>query len=69
MSTSELHWFKSSYSSSSETDSCVEVALTPATIHVRDSKHPHPTGPRCTTTPRAWRSFIAYAAKADAGSN
>ncbi|MEU7047409.1 DUF397 domain-containing protein [Streptomyces eurythermus] len=28
MSTVELHWFKSSYSSSAEVDDCVEAALT-----------------------------------------
>ncbi|CAL2068466.1 conserved protein of unknown function [Streptomyces murinus] len=28
MSTAELHWFKSSYSDSSEVDDCVELALT-----------------------------------------
>ncbi|MGW2949535.1 DUF397 domain-containing protein [Streptomyces eurythermus] len=27
MSTVELHWFKSSYSSSAEVDDCVEIAL------------------------------------------
>ncbi|MGW4888037.1 DUF397 domain-containing protein [Streptomyces murinus] len=27
MSTAELHWFKSSYSDSSEVDDCVELAL------------------------------------------
>ncbi|MFB7502693.1 DUF397 domain-containing protein [Streptomyces broussonetiae] len=37
MSTSELTWFKSSCSSGSG-DNCVEVAIRPATIRVRDSK-------------------------------
>ena len=32
-----LMWFKSSYSSNDGPD-CVEVALAPATVHVRDSK-------------------------------
>ncbi|MDT6988312.1 DUF397 domain-containing protein, partial [Streptomyces lusitanus] len=36
--TRDLEWYKSSYSSGAETDSCVEIAATPATIHVRDSK-------------------------------
>ncbi|MER8009240.1 MULTISPECIES: DUF397 domain-containing protein [unclassified Streptomyces] len=40
MSTTELRWFKSSYSDSSEPGDCVEVAVTPATIHIRDSKAP-----------------------------
>lgn len=33
-------WFKSSYSSSGDGNDCVEVAITPATIHIRDSKRP-----------------------------
>jgi hypothetical protein len=57
MSTSELHWFKSSYSSSSEPGDCVEVATTPATVHVRDSKAP--AGPRLTVSPDAWAEFLA----------
>jgi hypothetical protein len=36
--TSELHWHKSSYSSSNESGDCVEIATDPPTIHVRDSK-------------------------------
>jgi hypothetical protein len=35
----ELAWFKSSYSDGNEGDSCVELATTPGTIHVRDSKN------------------------------
>ncbi|MGW2015664.1 DUF397 domain-containing protein [Streptomyces sp. NPDC001927] len=56
---SELAWFKSSYSSGSEGDSCVEVATTPATVHVRDSKLVD--GPQLTLAPRAWAGFVAYA--------
>ncbi|WP_328767424.1 DUF397 domain-containing protein [Streptomyces sp. NBC_00286] len=37
MSTTELAWFKSSYSGS-QGDDCVEVAVTEQAIHVRDSK-------------------------------
>ncbi|GAA4043888.1 DUF397 domain-containing protein [Streptomyces shaanxiensis] len=58
---SELAWFKSSYSSGSEGDSCVEVATTPATIHIRDSKHTN--GPRLTLTPQAWAGFLPYASR------
>ncbi|OXS35157.1 DUF397 domain-containing protein [Streptomyces sp. XY006] len=58
MSTPELHWFKSSYSSSSEPGDCVEVAHTPAVIHVRDSKAPGT--PHVTVVPAAWESFLAY---------
>ncbi|MCD7440030.1 DUF397 domain-containing protein [Streptomyces lincolnensis] len=57
---SELAWFKSSYSSGSEGDSCVELALTPHTIHIRDSKH-RTTGPQLALTPEAWAEFISYA--------
>ncbi|MDQ0992875.1 DUF397 domain-containing protein [Streptomyces sp. V3I7] len=56
----DLSWFKSSYSSSSEGDSCVEVAETetPATIHVRDSKQT--AGPQLALTPEAWAEFVSY---------
>ncbi|MEV0976126.1 DUF397 domain-containing protein [Streptomyces sp. NPDC049915] len=53
----ELDWFKSSYSSSSEGDSCVEMATTPGTVHIRDSKNT--TGPRLTFTPEAWAGFVS----------
>ncbi|MFD9410827.1 DUF397 domain-containing protein [Streptomyces sp. NPDC059989] len=53
----QLHWFKSSYSSGSEGDSCVEVANTPTTIHIRDSKNLQ--GPRLAFTPHAWAGFVA----------
>ncbi|MFJ3333234.1 DUF397 domain-containing protein [Streptomyces sp. NPDC086766] len=59
MSTSELKWFKSSYSSGSG-DDCVEVALTPASVHVRDSKDRQ--GPRFAVSPTAWGDFLALAA-------
>ncbi|WP_327254385.1 DUF397 domain-containing protein [Streptomyces sp. NBC_01244] len=55
----ELHWFKSSYSDGSEGDSCVEVAHTPTTIHVRDSKDLHQ--PHLAFAPRAWAGFVARA--------
>lgn len=55
----ELAWFKSSYSSSSEGDSCVEVAATPGTVHVRDSKCLG--GPQLAVTPGAWAGFVSYA--------
>ena len=60
MSTSELAWFKSSYSSGSG-DNCVEVARTPATIHVRDSKDRQGKG--LALTPAAWADFLTYAMK------
>ncbi|MER7740099.1 DUF397 domain-containing protein [Streptomyces sp. NPDC096538] len=52
----DLAWSKSSYSSGAETDSCVEIATTPATVHVRDSKNTD--GPRLTFTPAAWTDFL-----------
>ncbi|OIK24070.1 DUF397 domain-containing protein [Streptomyces malaysiense] len=57
MSTPELHWFKSSYSSSNEPGDCVEVATTPATVHVRDSKTPRTA--HLTVAPSAWADFLA----------
>lgn len=49
---SELAWFKSSYSDSSSGNDCVEIATTPTTVHVRDSKDP-----------TVWAGFVAYAAR------
>lgn len=56
----ELAWFKSSYSDGNEGDSCVEVATTPGTIHVRDSKY-RDVSPRLALAPEAWADFVAYA--------
>ncbi len=50
-------WFKSSYCSSGDGNSCVEVAHTPGTIHVRDSKYPD-VSPRLALTPEAWADFV-----------
>jgi hypothetical protein len=57
---SGLAWFKSSYSSGSEGDSCVELALTPRTVHVRDSKH-RDAGPRLALAPESWTRFLSFA--------
>ncbi|PCG84706.1 DUF397 domain-containing protein [Streptomyces sp. WZ.A104] len=57
---SELRWFKSSYSDSSNPNDCVEVATAPDAVHVRDSKNAQ--GPRLAVTPAAWEGFVAYAA-------
>lgn len=51
---SELAWFKSSYSGSGG-DNCVEVAVRPDAIRVRDSKDTHITP--LTLTPIAWATF------------
>ncbi|MEU1347328.1 DUF397 domain-containing protein [Streptomyces sp. NPDC005795] len=54
----ELAWFKSSYSGSGG-DNCVEVALRPQAVHVRDSKD---TARRpFAVSPGAWADFTAYA--------
>ncbi|MEW2073902.1 MULTISPECIES: DUF397 domain-containing protein [unclassified Streptomyces] len=56
---SELAWFKSSYSSGTDGNSCVELALTPGTVHVRDSKNVE--GPQLALTRQAWADFVAHA--------
>jgi hypothetical protein len=48
-----LTWYKSSYSSNV---SCVEVARTPATVAVRDSKEPD--GPALLVSSAAFRRFL-----------
>ena len=60
MSTTELAWFKSSYSGDSSGD-CIEVATTPTAIHVRDSKNT--PGPQLALTPSSWTEFLAFAAR------
>ena len=57
----DLAWFKSSYSSGSEGDSCVEIATAPGTVHIRDSKHTE--GPRLALTSEAWTDFLPYASR------
>ncbi|MFI6731051.1 DUF397 domain-containing protein [Streptomyces sp. R-74717] len=61
MITTELAWFKSSYSSGSG-DDCVEVAVAPVTVHVRDSKVEQ--SPQLALSPTSWTSFVSYAAQA-----
>ncbi|MFI9156284.1 DUF397 domain-containing protein [Kitasatospora aureofaciens] len=55
---SELAWFKSSHSGT-EGGACVEIALAPGTVHVRDSKDR--TGPQLSFTPEAWADFVQLA--------
>lgn len=59
---SELVWFKSSYSSGNDGNSCVELALTPGTVHVRDSKDT--AGPRLAFAPGTWADFVPYVLEA-----
>ncbi|MGY0017536.1 DUF397 domain-containing protein [Streptomyces sp. YJ-C3] len=54
---SELAWFKSSYSSNSSEADCVEIAHTPGTTHIRDSKNPH--RPHLTVSGATWVGFLA----------
>ncbi|MFJ2089759.1 DUF397 domain-containing protein [Streptomyces sp. NPDC087901] len=54
----ELAWFKSSYSGSGG-DNCIEIALHTQAVHVRDSKD---TARRpFTVSATAWSDFTAYA--------
>ena len=57
---SGLTWFKSSYSSGNDGNSCVELAVTSGAVHVRDSKDVE--GPRLALGAGAWAAFVAYAA-------
>ncbi|WP_086695945.1 DUF397 domain-containing protein, partial [Streptomyces recifensis] len=50
--------FKSSYSSNDGPD-CVEVALTPDHIHIRDSKSTD--GDQLTVSADSWTSFLSHA--------
>jgi hypothetical protein len=58
---SELAWFKSSYSSGNDGNSCVELAITPGAVHVRDSKNVE--GPGLVLTSGAWEHFVTYASE------
>lgn len=60
MSTTELAWFKSSYSGT-QGDNCIEVAMAEA-IHVRDSKQPE--GRQLALSPTTWSAFVGYATEA-----
>ncbi|MFJ4952183.1 DUF397 domain-containing protein [Streptomyces sp. NPDC088760] len=58
---SELAWFKSSYSSGTNGESCVEVAVTPRTVHIRDSKSLD--GPQLAVASDTWTDFVSYASR------
>ncbi|MGW4286141.1 DUF397 domain-containing protein [Streptomyces sp. NPDC004673] len=53
-----LEWFKSSYSGNDDS-ACVEVALTPDHIHIRDSKTTE--GVQLTVSSDTWTSFLSRA--------
>ncbi|AZM78012.1 DUF397 domain-containing protein [Streptomyces sp. KPB2] len=57
MSTTELVWFKSSYSGT-QGDDCVEVAVTEQTVRVRDSKAT--TRPRFDISHEGWSRFVGF---------
>ncbi|MER5179834.1 DUF397 domain-containing protein [Streptomyces sp. NPDC002896] len=62
MSTAEpvrLAWFKSSYSGN-EGGACLEVAVTPGTVHIRDSKAP--TRAQLAFRYSEWSAFVHFAA-------
>ncbi|MCX4907607.1 DUF397 domain-containing protein [Streptomyces sp. NBC_00878] len=53
----QLKWFKSSYSDSEGSD-CVEVALTPTTTHIRDTKLAA-ASPELEVRAHAWSAFMS----------
>lgn len=57
--TSELAWFKSSYSSSGDGNDCIEIAGASGAVHVRDSKDIE--GAQLVLLPEAWAEFVTYA--------
>ncbi|GHE94443.1 DUF397 domain-containing protein [Streptomyces griseoluteus] len=61
MSSTELAWFKSSYSGT-QGDSCVEVAVTEQAVYVRDSKDV--TRPDFSVRRDVWAHFVDFAAGA-----
>ncbi|MEW2509311.1 DUF397 domain-containing protein [Streptomyces sp. NPDC046870] len=52
----ELHWKKSTYSP--DASNCVEIATTPTTVHIRDSKTP--TARHLTLAPSTWADFLPH---------
>ncbi|MFJ3700870.1 MULTISPECIES: DUF397 domain-containing protein [unclassified Streptomyces] len=59
MSTTELAWFKSSYSGGGG-GNCVEIAVCAESVLVRDSKDTQRQA--LTISPRAWSAFTGIAA-------
>ncbi|MGW0998677.1 DUF397 domain-containing protein [Streptomyces sp. NPDC002520] len=58
MTSTPLEWFKSSYSSADGPD-CVEVAISPATVHIRDSKNKEAA--ELAVRGSAWAEFVTFA--------
>ncbi|MET8393759.1 DUF397 domain-containing protein [Streptomyces anthocyanicus] len=59
MSTTELAWFKSSYSGT-QGDDCIEVAVTEQAVCVRDSKDV--ARPHLAVGREEWSWFVGFAA-------
>jgi hypothetical protein len=57
----ELTWRRSAYSG--DASNCVEIATTPTTIHIRDSKTP--AQPHLTFPHTKWSNFVRYATEAE----
>ncbi|MCL6671187.1 MULTISPECIES: DUF397 domain-containing protein [Streptomyces] len=58
-----LVWFKSSYSSGE--GECLEIARTPTTLHIRDSKSPEVRP--LQVAPLAWTRFLGSLVSATRG--
>ncbi|MFJ4700669.1 DUF397 domain-containing protein [Streptomyces sp. NPDC088768] len=56
MTTRKLAWYKSSCSSG-DNGNCIEVAVAPAAVHVRDSKDT--ARPAFAVAPAAWTRFLS----------
>ncbi|MEU2598559.1 DUF397 domain-containing protein [Streptomyces hirsutus] len=56
---SDHTWRKSSHSP--DASNCVEVATTPATVLIRDSKDT--SGPRLGLSPATWAAFLTHITK------
>ncbi|MEU2792087.1 DUF397 domain-containing protein [Streptomyces sp. NPDC007100] len=59
MNAIEPVWIKSSYSGG-DGDDCVEIAASPTTVRLRDSKRPH--WPELSIASASWSAFVSFAA-------
>jgi hypothetical protein len=57
VNTTELAWFKSSHSNN-EGGACLEIAATPHTVHIRDSKDLRAGAPTLAVASSAWTAFL-----------
>lgn len=57
MNATDLTWFKSSYSGN-EGGACLEIAATPRTVHIRDSKDLRAGAPTLAVASSAWTAFL-----------